>query len=68
MCILVPRSSFVLRLPEEYVKYIFQSIEKEKGRRRRKKKRGKRRKKEEIFVVRLYKRRLVFGTRNATDN
>jgi len=29
---------------------------------------GKRRKKEEIFVVRLYKRRLVFGTRNATDN
>ena len=67
MCILVPRSSFVLRLPEEYVKYIFQSIEKEKGRRRRKK-RKKKKKKEEIFVVRLYKRRLVFGTRNATDN
>lgn len=67
MCILVPRSSFVLRLPEEYVKYIFQGIEKEKGRRRRKK-RKKKKKKEEIFVVRLYKRRLVFGTRNATDN
>ena len=67
MCILVPRSSFVLRLPEEYVKYIFQSTEKEKGRRRRKK-RKKKKKKEEIFVVRLYKRRLVFGTRNATDN
>jgi len=67
VCILVPRSSFVLRLPEEYVKYIFQSIEKEKGRRRRKK-RKKKKKKEEIFVVRLYKRRLVFGTRNATDN
>ena len=50
MCILVPRSSFVLRLPEEYVKYIFQSIEKEKGRRRRKKRKKKKKKRKYLLL------------------